>query len=197
MCASRRNRERSRGRTGPPLHVPQALHATAPTGCRSAREAGRLAVPRHLCVVARVLHSCVPPPPFSHGGRCTPATLPQASRQAPPRPHTNKERRDAIDGQSCARIHQDCALRPSVLKRPNADGSASSRRTICGELIACYDTDETLSPILHTRTRPVSACAMRQSLRPSLRRQRGGGEDTQGGAAGRRAAWALGRGETE
>ena len=77
-----------------------------------------------------------------------------------------------------ARASTKTAAEPaSVLRRPNTentDGSTSSRRTICGELIAYYGTGESSSPILRTRTSsPVSACAMRQSLRPSLRRQRG------------------------
>ena len=103
------------------------------------------------------------PPIIAEGGM-------RASRQSNARSSERvRKRRDAIDGQSCART-STTRLRPSVLNKLNADGSTSSRRTICGELIACiacYGTDESSSSILRTHTSPVSACAMRQCLRPS------------------------------
>jgi len=96
----------------------------------------------------------LPPPPSSHGGQCTPATATGGPTGASVLAYKRKTESAAMRSMSKAARASTKTLRPSVLKRPSADGSASSQRTICGELITCYGTNESSSPILHMRTSP-------------------------------------------
>jgi len=107
----------------------------------------------------------------------------------------NGERCDAIDVQSCARIHQDAAAeRAEETERRRKRLVAANDLWRANYMLRYQRKLE--SHLAHAHI-TGSACVMRRSLWPQACDGSEGGGDTRGGATGRRAAWALGRRETE